>query len=147
MTKNPPHSLATQVIRDTLAQMILGDYFVSDQEPITTEDSEPEPDVMIVQGKRRDYADRHPSPKEVLLVVEVADTTLQRDKTVKLRVYAQAGIPNYWLLNLPERQLEVYHQASETSYKDVQIYKENDHFEFWLAGQKLGTISVAAILP
>jgi Uma2 family endonuclease len=147
MTKNPPHSLATQLIRDMLAQLISGNFFVSDQEPLTTEDSEPEPDVMVVRGKRRDYAEKHPASADVLLVVEVADSTLQRDKTIKLGIYAQAKISSYWLLNLPERQLEVYTNPKESGYEQKQIYHESESFDFWFEGLNLGQISVKAILP
>jgi Uma2 family endonuclease len=77
------------------------------QEPITTADSEPDPDVMVVRGARRNYRERHPGPGDVGLVVEVADTTLQRNRGVKLRLYAAAGIPTYWIVNQSERRIEV----------------------------------------
>jgi Uma2 family endonuclease len=114
---------------------------------MTTEDSEPEPDVMIVRGSRRDYAQKHPSAADVALVVEVANSTLQRDKTVKLGIYAQAEIPTYWLLNLLERQLEIYTQPKDVSYQSCQIYQASDSLDFWFEGQKLGTIVVADLLP
>jgi Uma2 family endonuclease len=147
MTKNPPHSLATQLLRDTFSQLVQGNYFVSDQEPLTTADSEPEPDVMIVRGKRRDYSDRHPSANDVVLLVEVADATLQRDRSVKLAIYAQAAIPNYWILNLPERQLEVYHQPKGLAYEQKQIYGQADSVVFELDGRNSGTIAIATLLP
>lgn len=147
MTKNPPHSLATQLLRDAFALLIQGDYFVSDQEPLTTADSEPEPDVMIVRGKRRDYTERHPIAADVVLIVEVSDATLQRDRSVKLAIYAQAAIPNYWILNLPERQLELYSQPMGLAYQQKQIYLEKDSLVFQLEGQNLGTIAIASLLP
>lgn len=76
MPKNPQHRLATQLTREALTRLIPAGWFVDTQEPITTYDSEPEPDVMIVRGQPRDYANRHPVPAEIALVVEVADATL-----------------------------------------------------------------------
>lgn len=80
ISKAPPHRIATQLTREALAQLAPPGWYVDDQEPITTTDSEPEPDVVIVRGDRRDYTERHPYADEVALVVEVADTTLQRDR-------------------------------------------------------------------
>src|SRR5712692_8749886 len=86
MTKNPPHSVATHAIRRALDEMIPAGWFVDSQEPLTTDDSEPEPDAMVVRGHWRDYTERHPSPSAVVLVVEVADSTLQNDRTIKKRL-------------------------------------------------------------
>lgn len=58
-------------------------WYVDAQEPITLDDSEPEPDVVVVRGNTRDYLDRHPDPQDLALVVEVADSTLERDRTAK----------------------------------------------------------------
>lgn len=71
---------------------------------------EPEPDGAIVLGKEDDYHDRLPSATEVTCVVEVADSSLQRDRTTKLRIYAAAGIPCYIIINLADRVIEVYTQ-------------------------------------
>ena len=68
-------------------------WYVDAQEPITTSDSEPEPDVVIVRGDTRQYLNRHPGAQDLALVVEVADTSLQRDRTSKKRLYARVGIP------------------------------------------------------
>jgi Uma2 family endonuclease len=147
MTKNPAHSLATQLVRDTFAQLIHGNNFVSDQEPLSTQDSEPEPDMMIVRGKRRDYSEKHPTGKDVLLVLEVADATLQRDRTIKLGIYAQAAIPAYWILNLPDRQLEVYTQPHASAYQQKEIYLATDRVALQIEGEMLGTIALADLLP
>jgi hypothetical protein len=72
---------------------------------------EPEPDVAIVRGRLEDYSDRHPGPADVWLVIEVADTTLVTDR-FKAQLYAEAGIPVYWIVNLLERVVEVYQDPS-----------------------------------
>jgi Uma2 family endonuclease len=81
------------------------------QQPITLPPyNEPEPDGAIVAGRNEDYADHHPAAKEVLCVIEVAEATLEHDRTNKLRVYASAGIKQYLIVNLVDRVVEVYTQ-------------------------------------
>lgn len=81
-------------------------YFVSTQCPLDVgELSEPEPDVTVVAGDVRDYKDAHPTT--AVLIVEIADTSLAYDRTEKASLYAKAGIADYWILNLMDRQVEV----------------------------------------
>lgn len=82
------------------------------QSPITLPDqgTEPEPDVVIARSRRDKYAERHPYPDEILLVAEVAYSTLESDQTIKNSTYARAGIAEYWLWNLQDWQLEVYRE-------------------------------------
>jgi Uma2 family endonuclease len=82
------------------------------------------PDLAIVPGKPSDY--RHKHPTTALLVIEIADTTLEYDRTQKLALYAKAGIPEYWILNLPERVLEVYREPSGRRYKSVRYYTPDE---------------------
>ena len=70
------------------------------------DDSEPEPDVAVVEGHARTYRDAHPTT--ALLVAEVSDDSLSRDRTVKQRLYARCGIPEYWILALPDQRLEIH---------------------------------------
>jgi Uma2 family endonuclease len=84
------------------------------QSPITLAfDGEPEPDFSIVQNRDDDYAAAHPTPAEMLLVIEVADLSLEYDRTVKLSLYAEAGIPDYWLFNVSDRTLEAYSEPAQ----------------------------------
>lgn len=76
---------------------------------------EPEPDAAIVVGRHSDYLEGHPTPPRVLCVLEVSDSSLLRDRTAKLRIYAIAGIPVYVIINLPDRLIEVYTQPSARS--------------------------------
>jgi len=125
MPKNRPHSLSTQLTRESLTRIVPDGWYVDDQEPITLGDSEPEPDVIVVRGNRRDYTEQ-PTSKDVILVVEVSDATLQRDRTLKLRIYADARIPVYWILNLQDSQLEIYADPTGTgenaTYRQRTIY-------------------------
>jgi Uma2 family endonuclease len=124
---------------------------VDAQEPITTESSEPEPDVVVVRGDRRLYRDRHPGPGDLALVVEVADATLARDRGSKKRVYAQAGLPVYWIINFPERKVEVYTDptgpAEELDYRSRQDYGPADEIPVVLEGREVGRIAVQELLP
>jgi Uma2 family endonuclease len=150
MPKNRPHSLATQLTRESLAQIVPSDWYVDAREPITTADSEPEPDVIVVRGDRRNYVERHPYPEDVALIVEVADATLQRDRTLKLRLYASARIPVYWILNLPERQLEVYSdpigQGEKATYRQHHSYRQSDTVPVMIGGEEIARLSVGQLL-
>lgn len=74
--------------------------------------SEPEPDLAIVKGSLESFAERHPGPEDVLVLVEVADSSLGYDRGAKLRVYAAAGVPVYLVVNIPERQIECYEEPA-----------------------------------
>jgi Uma2 family endonuclease len=85
------------------------------QAPITLSfDGEPEPDFAIVHNRADDYANEHPTPEDTLLVIEVSDSSLDYDREVKLPLYVEAKIPNYWLFNLPDQYLETYSEPAQT---------------------------------
>lgn len=88
---------------------------------IPVNDSEPEPD--LIWADRRDYSKRHPEPHEVLLLVEVAESSLEVDRGIKLGVYAEAGIADYWIVNLIDEQIEVYRKPVGRDYQDKSIVR------------------------
>lgn len=88
---------------------------------IPLNDSEPQPD--LVWAKRGGPSDRHPQPAEVMLLIEVADASLQDDRGEKLEIYAEAGVQDYWLVNLIEEQLEVYRKPSGCTYQEQSVYR------------------------
>src|SRR5437764_4760752 len=88
--KEPRHSIALAKLQRAITPLLPSDVSLQTQEPITLADGEPEPDAAIFHGKPEDYPQRHPGPDEVMLVIEVADTTLARDRGIKLRSYARA---------------------------------------------------------
>lgn len=151
MPKRPPHRIATRLLGKALERLLPADWYVDTQEPITTADSEPEPDAVVVRGDTRQYLDRHPGPQDVALVVEVADTTLKRDRTLKKRLYAQAGIPVYWIVNLSERWLEVYTQPSAPTeapdYGRRQDFGPADWVPVIIENSEVGRIAVQELLP
>ncbi len=151
MTKKPTHPVANELVADALRGLVPAGWFVRMQDPITTQDSEPEPDVAVVKGKVRDYIKRHPLPEEVALVVEVADATVKQDRTIKQRIYARAGIPVYWIVNLEARKLEVYTQpggsGATARYAHRVELDETARVEVIIAGAVIGTIPVREMLP
>ena len=104
-----PHAVAIDLV-DTALKAVFGHgYYIRQQKPFVVSDiSEPEPDVAVVQGSIRDYAEAHPT--SAALLVEVADTSISYDRTFKGSLYAKAGVSEYWIVNLVKRQLEVYRQ-------------------------------------
>lgn len=151
MAKKPPHSAATTLTRDALIALLPAGWYVPSQEPVTFADSEPEPDLMIVRGAARDYLDRHPSPQDVVLVIEVADTTLARDRKLKKRIYARAGIPIYWIVNLRARRVEVYSAPTadevSASYQNQHYYGVADELPVLIEGCEIGRIKAGDLLP
>ncbi|HLM56428.1 MAG TPA: Uma2 family endonuclease [Pyrinomonadaceae bacterium] len=81
--------------------------------------SEPVPDVVVAKPRADFYAESHPGPGDVLLVVEVADTTLRYDRRVKVPLYARAGIPEVWIVNLVRGVIEVYARPDGDSYSEI----------------------------
>ena len=102
-----PHAASIGLVEAALRQAFGSAHWVRIQLPLIVDpDSEPEPDLAVVQGSPRDYVTEH--PHAALLVVEIADSTLERDRLYKAPIYARAGIPEYWIVNLAEHCLEVY---------------------------------------
>lgn len=151
MTKNRAHSLATRRLRILLEGIIPAGFYVDSQEPTSTVDSEPEPDAMVIRGRPEDYQLHQPEAAQVPLIAEVADSSLQHDRGWKKRIYARAGIPVYWIVNLVQRQIEVYTQPSgETEnpdYVQCQVFSISQDLPVVLDGKEVGRISVKDVLP
>jgi Uma2 family endonuclease len=88
--------------------------------------SEPEPDIIVARFREDEYIERHPRPEDVFLLIEVADSSLSFDRNVKTPLYAQAGIPEYWFVNLNDRQIEVFRSPTEGEYQEKQIVKHTE---------------------
>jgi Uma2 family endonuclease len=151
MTRKPAHPVAVDLHRDAFASRLSAGWYVRTQAPITLPDGEPEPDVVLVRGDRRDYAQRHPGPGDVTLVVEVADTSIARDRGIKKQLYAQAGIAIYWIVNLVERQIEVYTEPTgsidQPDYRRRRDYGPVDTIPVVLDGVEVGSLRVQDVLP
>lgn len=146
--QKPPHVYAIQLVFAWLAQ-ILEPGRILVQAPIQagTPDrkwSLPEPDLAVLAEQKDDYRERHPRGDEVLLVVEVSDTTVQHDTTTKRDLYARAGVREYWVLDVGGRQLTVHRKLKDGKFGQVETLTEKDAIspEFWTAG----TVEVVSLL-
>jgi len=109
---------------------------ISIQNPIILDElSEPEPDIAVLRWNDTHNGDALPTSKDTLIVIEVADTTLRKDQLVKLPLYAQAAIPECWIINLKDDVLERYTIPKGDAYEMQQIYRKSDHMEHDLLGQ------------
>ncbi len=122
MTHHPRHALLVSRLQRLLALSCeSASYYLRIQLPVTLSNiNAPEPDIAVVRGTEEDYADRHPGPADLPLVIEVADSSVGTDRSTKQRLYATARVAQYWLVNLPESQVEVYEQPDSTSGKYAQ---------------------------
>ncbi|MEZ4713686.1 MAG: Uma2 family endonuclease, partial [Caldilineaceae bacterium] len=134
-----------------LEQLVPAGWHIRSQDPITLSNSEPEPDVAIIQGDIRRYVERHPSADETPLVVEVSDSTLEQDRNTKMRIYAQAQIPVYWIVNLVEDCVEVYANPStgedSANYIVRRVYEFEDEIPVQVNELVFGFLKVADLLP
>jgi Uma2 family endonuclease len=151
MPRNPPHDGTIHLISKRLARRIPAGWELRAQLTIVLSDSQPEPDFAVVRGDETTYLTAHPQATDVGLVIEVADSSLLRGQRDKTRIYARAGIPCYWIVNLVERRIEVYDQPSGPvtipTYSQVQNYQSGDSLPLLLQGQVVATIPVDQLLP
>ncbi len=112
----PLHDYTVELANERIRQALPSGWRLRVQSAITTGDSEPEPDLAIVRGDIRTAPRRHPLPTEIGLLMEVADTTLQNDRLRKAEIYGRAGILNYWIINLQDRQIECFSHHSKNRH-------------------------------
>ena len=111
------HSACVKRLNAFFNQLLVEKAIVSVQDPIQLPSlSEPEPDIALLHPRLNFYADAHPLPKDVFLVIEVADSSLLKDRQVKLPIYASAGIPEYWIINLEQKRVEAYRHPRDNQY-------------------------------
>jgi Uma2 family endonuclease len=147
----PEHSTSTSLAEAALRAHLPPGWILRIQDPITLPTGEPEPDLVVARGVIRDYSQRHPGPLDIGLVVEVADATLHFDRTEKAAEYAAAGIVEYWIINVVDRQAEVHRlpQTAQTGaeYRSREVFDEAAILDFMLDGRQLVKIRVADLLP
>jgi Uma2 family endonuclease len=132
-------------------QLNTPDWHVSINPAVTLADSEPEPDAAIVRGNFEDYDKRFPVAGEVGVAIEFADASLEFDRVVKQRIYARAGIPEYWIVNVVDTRLEVYTDPDTTAdppaYRTQTNYAPGQAVPLVLDGQAVAAVPVADLLP
>jgi Uma2 family endonuclease len=117
-----PHAACVKFLSALLNRLFNGKHIVSTQDPIRLDDSsEPQPDIALLRWRDDYYRHAHPTPGDVLLIIEVADSTVESDRSYKIPLYAKAGIPEAWIVNLPDEKIELYAEPADGAY---QIKKE-----------------------
>jgi Uma2 family endonuclease len=125
--QEPPHASTTSSFGNDFVVLFAGKAWVRQQLPITiAPNSEPEPDIAVVKIDSKRYRDRHPIPEDVYLLIEVADSTLNYDRTRKVKAYAKAKIPEYWIVDVNQRQLLVFREPQADMYQVEQVLGETD---------------------
>jgi hypothetical protein len=151
MTRNPSHDGTLHSLLEQLVRLLPAGWKVRIQSGITLSDSEPEPDLALVREDPAGYMTRHPSAADVGLVIEVSDSSLAADRADKGRIYARASIGSYWIVNLPDRQIEVYTNPSGPvgvpAYGQRQDFAANTVVPLLLDGQPIGNVPVQSVLP
>jgi Uma2 family endonuclease len=151
MSRNPPHEQALDIAQNVIRGFLPPDWRLRVLTAITTGDSEPEPDLAVIRNPISRYASRLPGPADIGSLVEIADTSLAHDRKTKGRIYARAGIVVYWIVNLVDRQVEVYTApdplAAEPTYTQHADYLTGDSVPLVLDGREVARIPVADLLP
>jgi Uma2 family endonuclease len=119
-SKGRLHSVCNSLLLRELYPLLGKRAMLRGQEPIIlSADSEPEPDVVIARNRDDNYLSSHPEPADILLVIEVSDSTLKYAQKTKLSLYAEAGISNYWIFNLVDIQLEMYSEPYQKQQESL----------------------------
>ena len=144
----PPHVLVTERLRRRLDRLVSEAWFVREEKPVRIPDfDEPFPDLSVVRGDPETYADHHPGPADIGFLIEVSDSTLDRDQGEKCSAYARVGIPVYWIVNLVDRRVEVYTDPSPAGYASRVDFLPGQEIPVVIGGVEIGRIAVAEILP
>ncbi len=152
LTRDNPHAYAVGCLGDHLRGSLPTGWRVREEKSITLgRFSRPEPDVVAVRGRHEDYRTQAPRAQDVALLIEVADISYAKDRGAKWRLYAAWGIPIYWIINLPARQVEVYGNPAGRGraavYRDVQTFGADADVPVVIGGQEVGRVAVRDLLP
>ena len=157
LSKKPGHRIATHRTADTLRDLLPKGWYIDTQEPVLLRElhlgagNVPEPDVSVILGTTDDYSDHHPTADTIALVVEVSDSTLRDDRGLKKQIYAHARIPEYWIVNLIDEQLEVYQSpvgsALKADYEVTRTLKLTESVSVRVGNKVIGPIPVRSLFP
>ncbi|MDB5307875.1 MAG: Uma2 family endonuclease [Gemmataceae bacterium] len=148
---DPRHDGTIQLVGDAFSHVLPAGWDVRVKMAVTLGESEPEPDLAVVRDEASGYMGRHPGPGDFGIVIEVSNTTLDSDRDDKSRIYAEAGLPVYWIVNLIDWRVEVYEQPSgptaDPGYGVSHAYTVGGAVPLVLGGQLIGSIPVSDLLP
>ena len=115
--ESPLHRFTNDSVAEYLREQFAGLAKIFESHPITLDNSEPEPDIAIVRLPNTNYLNRHPYPEDIYWLIEISNTTLEDDLNRKKRIYANAGINEYWIIDLKNTELIVFREPSQNDYK------------------------------
>ena len=152
MTKKTPHNFAVDELARRLRELVEPAHTVREEKSIQLGRwSRPEPDIVVLRGSRETYRNRDPQTEDVLVVVEVADSTHAKDRKRMWQVYATAGVPTYWIVNLPTRRVEVYSDPSDrgkaAGYREAKFLEAGAEVPVVVEGREAGRVVVGDVLP
>lgn len=152
MTKKPPHVFSCDAVREALALILPTGWWLREEKPVRIPDyDEPEPDISVARGTRADYLNHHPGPGDLALVVEVAESSLPRDRKHKRDAYRRARVPQYWIVDLVSRVVGVSTRPTPIGrvpvFASVRKYREGESIPVVIGGVELGRIAVSDLLP
>jgi Uma2 family endonuclease len=146
MARNPKHDAVINQINYLLIRKLPPSWNVRSQSALVFRDSQPEPDFSIVRGQPKEYSVFHPKSSDAALVLEVADSSLDRDRHDKARIYASAGIPVYWIVNLVDQRIEVYSSPIGTEYTRTEHFATGQSVPLTLDGETVASLPVSDII-
>ncbi len=125
-----PHAAWVKYLNALFNRLFNGKMLVGVQDPIRLDDfSEPEPDITLLRWRDDYYKTSHPTPADVLLLIEMADSTVESDRSYKMPLYAKAGIPEAWLVNLIEETIELYAEPADGAYQFSKSFKRGEEIQ------------------
>jgi Uma2 family endonuclease len=123
------HASCVKRLNKLLGQLVGQNAIISVQDPVQLDDfSEPEPDIALLRPRDDFYAQSHPQAADVLLIIEIADTSVDYDRNIKLPTYARSGIPEVLIANLPAETVEAYSAPGNGSYQRTRLYRRGESF-------------------
>ncbi|MFN3920302.1 MAG: Uma2 family endonuclease [Methylohalobius sp.] len=123
----PKHASLVDELTYALAKQLPDNYRIRVQNPLRLSDtSEPQPDLVVVRQRSDRYAQSHPTPEDALLVIEVAETSTNYDRNVKIPLYARFGIPEVWLVDLSGAFIEVFRKPSPSGYQEISRHSQSE---------------------
>ena len=115
--EGPLHRFTNDTAAEYLRELLRGQAKIFEAHPITLSNSEPEPDIAIVRLPNTNYLTRHPYTEDIYWLIEISNTTLEEDLGKKKKIYANASINEYWVINLKTREIIVFREPSSNDYK------------------------------